>query len=198
MKKINIILVLSILLFGNGIFSQDLFTPENISKAAIELTKKDVKYDGSYYPIPYPNGDVPNKIGVCTDVIIRAYRALGLDLQKEIHEDMINNFDKYPKNWGLNKPDKNIDHRRVPNQMTYFERQGASMPISNRPSSYLPGDIVAWDLGGGITHIGLVVNKKSHDSENFMIVHNIGSGQNIDDCLFNFKIIGHYRFLKKL
>tara|TARA_Y100000768_G_C23828356_1_gene610060 strand:- start:63 stop:656 length:594 start_codon:yes stop_codon:yes gene_type:complete len=197
MKKLNTLFILFIF-FGNIIFSQDTFSSENISKAAIELTKQEVKYDGSYYSIPYPNGDVPNGLGVCTDVVIRTYRSLGLDLQKEIHEDMKNNFDKYPKNWGLKKPDKNIDHRRVPNQMTYFERQGSSLTITNKSENYLPGDVVAWDLGGGITHIGIVVNKKSLFSDNYMIVHNIGAGQNIDDCLFDFKIIGHYRFLNKL
>ena len=197
MKKLNTLFILFIF-FGNIIFSQDTFSSENISKAAIELTKQEVKYDGSYYSIPYPNGDVPNGLGVCTDVVIRTYRSLGLDLQKEIHEDMKNNFDKYPKIWGLKKPDKNIDHRRVPNQMTYFERQGSSLTITNKSENYLPGDVVAWDLGGGTTHIGVVVNKKSLFSDNYMIVHNIGAGQNIDDCLFDFKIIGHYRFLNKL
>ena len=198
MRKIKTIFFLSILLVVNAVFTQESFSPENISNAAIELTKDEVIYDGSYYSIPYPNGDVPDGIGVCTDVIVRTYRLLGLDLQKEIHEDMKNNFDLYPKIWGLKKPDQNIDHRRVPNQMTYFERQGASLTITNDSKNYLPGDIVAWDLGGGTTHIGIVVNKKSSNSENYMIVHNIGAGQNIDDCLFDFKIIGHYRFLKKL
>ena len=198
MKQLNTLYIISILLFGNSIFSQESFLSENISNAAIELTKDEVIYDGSYYSIPYPNGDVPNDIGVCTDVIIRTYRSLGFDLQKEIHEDMKTNFDVYPKIWGLKKPDKNIDHRRVPNQMTYFERQGASLTITNDSKNYLPGDIVAWDLGGGTTHIGIVVNKKSSNSENYMIVHNIGTGQNIDDCLFNFKIIGHYRFLRNI
>ena len=198
MREIKTIFVLSILLVANAVFSQESFSSEDISKAAIELTKYEVKYDGSYYSIPYPNGDVPNGIGVCTDVIIRTYRSLGFDLQKEIHEDMNNNFDLYPKIWGLKKPDKNIDHRRVPNQMTYFKRQGSSLTITDDSKNYLPGDIVAWDLGGGTTHIGIVVNKKSQFSDNYMIVHNIGAGQNIDDCLFDFKIIGHYRFLRNI
>tara|TARA_B100000886_G_scaffold309648_1_gene243950 strand:+ start:1552 stop:2151 length:600 start_codon:yes stop_codon:yes gene_type:complete len=198
MREIKTVFILSILLVVNSVFSQESFSSEDISKEAIELTKYEVKYDGSYYSIPYPNGDVPNGIGVCTDVIIRTYRSLGFDLQKEIHEDMNNNFDLYPKIWGLKKPDKNIDHRRVPNQMTYFKRQGSSLTISNDSKNYLPGDIVAWDLGGGITHIGIVVNKKSQFSDNYMIVHNIGAGQNIDDCLFDFKIIGHYRFLRNI
>ena len=198
MNKLNTLLILYILFSVNTIFSQESFLSENISNAAIELTKDEVIYDGSYYSIPYPNGDIPNGLGVCSDVVIRTYRSLGLDLQKEIHEDMKNNFDKYPKIWGLKKPDKNIDHRRVPNQMTYFKRQGSSLTITNKSENYLPGDVVAWDLGGGTTHIGVVVNKKSLFSDNYMIVHNIGAGQNIDDCLFDFKIIGHYRFLKKL
>jgi len=198
MREIKTVFILSILLVVNSVFSQESFSSEDISKEAIELTKYEVKYDGSYYSIPYPNGDVPNGIGVCTDVIIRTYRSLGFDLQKEIHEDMNNNFDLYPKIWGLKKPDKNIDHRRVPNQMTYFKRQGSSLTISNDSKNYLPGDIVAWDLGGGTTHIGIVVNKKSQFSDNYMIVHNIGAGQNIDDCLFDFKIIGHYRFLRNI
>ena len=196
MKQLRKIYILSILLFGNVIFSQQSFSSEDISKAAIELTNDEVIYDGSYYSIPYPNGDVPDGIGVCTDVIVRTYRLLGLDLQKEIHEDMKNNFERYPKKWGLKKPDKNIDHRRVPNQMTYFVRQDASLTITNKSENYLPGDVVAWDLGGGVTHIGVVVDKKSTYSDNYMIVHNIGAGQNIDDCLFDYKIIGHYRFLK--
>ena len=175
--------------------AQQILSADNISIAALELTKKQVKYDGSYYNIPYPNGDVPDGIGVCTDVVIRTYRANGLDLQKEVHEDMTANFNVYPKNWGLKKPDPNIDHRRVPNLMTYFERQGSKLPVSNKGLDYLPGDLVAWDLGGGVTHIGVVVNIVSRDKKRYQIVHNIGSGQNLEDCLFDFDIIGHYRFL---
>ncbi|PKP37888.1 MAG: DUF1287 domain-containing protein, partial [Bacteroidetes bacterium HGW-Bacteroidetes-15] len=138
----------------------------------------------------------PPSRGVCTDVIVRAYRVLGIDLQKEVHEDMSLNFNLYPKNWGLSKPDKNIDHRRVPNLMVYFARQGEELSITNNPENYLPGDIVAWDLGGGLTHIGIVINKRSVDSKRNLIVHNIGNGQEISDCLFEYKIIGHYRYAK--
>ena len=152
-------------------------------------------YDGSYFSMPYPNGDVPEGIGVCTDVIIRTYRANGLDLQKEVHEDMAENFNLYPKNWGLSSPASSIDHRRVPNLMTYFERQDSKLPITNKGSDYLPGDIVAWNLGGGTTHIGVVVNRLSNDKKRYQIVHNIGGGQVLEDCLFDFDIIGHYRFL---
>ncbi|MDH5367147.1 MAG: DUF1287 domain-containing protein [Cyclobacteriaceae bacterium] len=167
-----------------------------LSDAALSLTDQHVIYDPSYFSIPYPNGDVPADKGVCTDVIIRAYRKMDIDLQKEVHEDMRDNFDFYPKNWGLSKPDKNIDHRRVPNLMTYFSRFGKVKPITNNATYYVPGDIVCWNLGDGITHIGLVVNKKSLDNQRYMIVHNIGSGQVLADCLFDYKIIGHYSFIR--
>ena len=177
--------------------AQQILSADNISSAALELTKKHVKYDGSYYIIPYPGGDVPNGKGVCTDVIIRTYRAIGIDLQKEVHDDMSRYFSLYPKNWGLLKPDTNIDHRRVPNLMKYFERQGAKVPITKKGSDYLPGDIITWSLGSGLTHIGVVVNVPSRDKKRYKIVHNIGAGQVLEDCLFDYKIIGHYRFLRK-
>ena len=169
---------------------------DKLSNAAIELTKQKVIYDPSYFSIPYPNGDIPEGKGVCTDVIIRAYRKLGIDLQKEVHEDMKANFAKYPKNWGLSRPDKNIDHRRVPNLMTFFSRHGTVKKMSNNPADYVTGDIVCWNLGGGTTHIGIVINKKSSDGSRLLIVHNIGAGQVIEDCLFRFKIIGHYSYEK--
>ena len=177
--------------------AQEAFNPKKISDAALELTNNLVKYDGSYYNIPYPNGDVPDGIGVCTDVVIRTYRANGLDLQKEVHEDMTANFNLYPNIWGHKKPDTNIDHRRVPNLMTYFERQGSKLPITNNGADYRPGDVVAWDIGGGTTHIGVVVNIPSIENKGYQIVHNIGAGQVLEDCLFDYKIIGHYRFLRK-
>ncbi|WP_299435711.1 DUF1287 domain-containing protein [uncultured Maribacter sp.] len=166
----------------------------NLSAAALELTNQDVTYDPSYFSIDYPNGDVPSDKGVCTDVVIRAYRKLGVDLQKEVHEDMKANFGKYPKIWGLKTTDKNIDHRRVPNLMTYFKRKGAEKEISEKAIDYLPGDVVCWNLGGAITHIGIVVNKKSKDGKRNLIVHNIGAGQVLQDCLFEYKIIGHYSY----
>jgi len=165
-----------------------------ISDAAISLTKDNVVYDPSYFAIDYPNGDVPKGKGVCTDVVIRTFRKLGVDLQKEVHEDMKANFSKYPKNWGLKTTDKNIDHRRVPNLMTFFEREESALAISQNPDEYLPGDVVAWNLGGAITHIGIVIEPKSEDGKRHLIVHNIGDGQVIEDCLFKFKIIGHYRY----
>ena len=196
MKLNTIKLVLPFLLgLSITLSAQQKFNPEKISDAALELTNQQVIYDGSYYSIPYPNGDVPDGIGVCTDVVIRTYRANGLDLQKEVHEDMQANFNLYPKNWGLKKPDANIDHRRVPNLMTYFERQGSKLSITKNGADYRPGDVVAWDLGGGITHIGVVVDTPSRDNKRYQIVHNIGGGQVLEDCLFDFEIIGHYRFL---
>lgn len=168
----------------------------SLSSAAIELTGQQVRYNAAYVSIPYPMGDVPSNTGVCTDVVIRAYRKIGIDLQKEVHEDMKRNFGVYPKTWGLTKPDTNIDHRRVPNLMTFFARHGTSLPISSSATDYKPGHIVCWDLGGGITHIGIVVNKKSSDSQRYLVVHNIGAGQVLEDCLFSYTIIGHYSFCK--
>lgn len=167
-----------------------------LSDAAFALTSQKVVYDPSYFTISYPNGDIPAGKGVCTDVVIRAYRILGIDLQKEVHEDMKANFGKYPKKWGLTHTDKNIDHRRVLNLMVFFERKGQVKPKSKISAEYKPGDIVCWDLGGGITHIGLVVNNRSTDGLRPLIVHNIGGGQVLADCLFEYKIIGHYVYEK--
>lgn len=176
-------------------FSQESFYLQ-LADSAITLTHDQVIYDPSYFALAYPNGDVPEGKGVCTDVVIRAYRKLGIDLQKEVHEDMTANFLQYPKNWGLKTTDKNIDHRRVPNLMTFFNRHHAVKPITNNPTDYLPGDVVCWNLGGATTHIGIVIDKKSSDSKRPLIVHNIGAGQVIQDCLFDYKIIGHYRYKK--
>jgi uncharacterized protein len=194
MKNISLTILL-IFSFLNCTVGQVDF-PERLSDAALELTLQHVDYDPGYYVIAYPNGDIPDNKGVCTDVIIRAYRKLGIDLQEEVHEDMKANFSLYPQLWGLSKPDKNIDHRRVPNLMVYFERHGKSKPVTNDPKDYIPGDIVCWDLGGGVTHIGLVVNRMSADGKRYLIVHNIGGGQVLADCLFYFKVIGHYQYRK--
>ena len=170
---------------------------KRLSNAAIELTKDKVVYDPRYYTIPYPNGDVPADKGVCTDVIIRAYRKLGIDLQQKIHEDMKANFSKYPKKWGMKSTDKNIDHRRVPNQATFFSRFGSVKKISDKAEDYIVGDIVTWDLGGGITHIGIVTDRMSADKKRPLIVHNIGQGQVLQDCLFSYKVTGHYTYRSK-
>ncbi|HYG19233.1 MAG TPA: DUF1287 domain-containing protein [Ohtaekwangia sp.] len=182
-----------ILLFALPLCAQHEFGLR-LAKAAIGLTARKVIYDPSYFAIPYPNGDVPPDRGVCTDVIIRAYRELGIDLQQAVHEDMKNNFSAYPKNWGLRATDKNIDHRRVPNLMMFFQRHGETLKKSAAPDDYAAGDIVTWDLGNGITHIGIVIDRTFEDHQRKLIVHNIGRGQEIADCLFSFTITGHYRY----
>src|SRR5690349_12033866 len=143
-------------------------------QSALAQTKQRVTYDGSYRRIPYPNGDVPEHIGVCTDVIIRAYRTIGIDLQQRVHEDMRAAFNAYPKLWGLTKPDSNIDHRRVPNLQTYFKRQRAALPVRRDAGVFQAGDLVTWMLPGNLPHIGIVTNRQSSDSKRPLIVHNIG------------------------
>ena len=160
--------------------------------AAVERTNHHVRYVSDYVSIPYPDGDVPADTGVCTDEVIRSYRTVGIDLQKEVHEDIVRAFGAYPHG-EQRHPDKNIDHRRVPNLMVFFSRKGEKFPPSNRLEDYSPGDIVAWDLGGGITHIGIVVDRKGA-SGRYMVVHNIGRGPQMEDVLFHWKVIGHYRY----
>ena len=169
---------------------------KNLVAAAIERTHHVVRYDPAYVRISYPGGDVPADTGVCTDEIIRSYRRLGVDLQKEVHEDMVRNFGVYPRSWRwlLSRPDPNIDHRRVPNLMVFFARKGESLSLSGRADDYTPGDLVTWDLGGGVPHIGVVVDQKSATSGRYMIVHNIGQGPRMEDVLFNWKVTGHYRY----
>lgn len=164
--------------------------------AAEERTHHAVRYDPAYVRIPYPGGDVPEDTGVCTDEIIRSYRAVGIDLQKEVHEDMEKNFSLYPRQrrWLARGPDTNIDHRRVPNLMVFFSRKGESLAITRDAADYLPGDIVTWDLGGGIPHIGIVVDEKSAEGGRHLLVHNIGQGPQREDVLFAWRITGHYRY----
>jgi uncharacterized protein len=164
--------------------------------AAEERTYHTVRYDPAYVRIPYPGGDVPQETGVCTDEVIRSYRAVGIDLQKEVHEDMEKNFSAYPqqRRWSLSQPDANIDHRRVPNLMVFFSRKGEVLPITDRAEDYSPGDLVTWNLGGGVPHIGIVVDEKSAQGSRHLIVHNIGQGPMREDVLFAWKITGHYRY----
>lgn len=192
-KLISLIVIFLFLITVQSNYAQAL-TGKAFSDAAISLTKNRVYYDATYYRINYPNGDVPADRGVCTDVVIRAYRKFGIDLQQLVHEDMKNNFALYPRNWGLKRTDKNIDHRRVPNLQTFFMRKGKRLTVTQKPSDYLPGDIVTWDIGSNVPHIGIVIDKKSSDNIVPLIVHNIGAGQEISDCLFKYKITGHYRF----
>ena len=195
-RLLSIILFLALFVTVYGQSEEELFAEELVT-AALRLTEQDVVYDPAYYAIDYPNGDVPTDRGVCTDVVIRAYRYLGIDLQKEVHDDMEANFNLYPDIWGLSGPDSNIDHRRVPNLMKYFERHGIEKSISNHGGDYLPGDIVCWNLGGAITHIGIIAKTRSRDGSRPMLVHNIGSGQVLEDCLFDYRIIGHYIYQGK-
>ena len=157
--------------------------------------RKTVLYDSSYQVLDYPNGDLPIDRGVCTDVIIRAMRStFNLDLQKLVHEDMKMNFSKYPQKWGLKYPDKNIDHRRVPNLQTFFKRRGWSLDISDKAEDYIPGDIVTCIVPPHLPHIMLVSDKKNSDGISF-VIHNIGAGVQEEDRLFEFELIGHYRII---
>lgn len=169
---------------------------EKLSQAAMELTKNEETYDGSYYCIDYPNGDVPKNIGVCSDVVIRSYRALGTNLQQAVHEDIKENFHLYPhQNWGAKKPDTNIDHRRVPNLQVFFTRYGKKLPVSKNSADYVVGDIVTWNLAskGNIPHIGIISGERS-PSGTPLIIHSIGRGTELSDILFEYKITGHYQY----
>ncbi|ATG16395.1 DUF1287 domain-containing protein [Providencia alcalifaciens] len=176
--------------------------PYALGKNNLELAKKAeqlprlVMYDSSYRQIDYPNGDIPSHYGVCSDVVIRSYRQLGIDLQKRLHEDIKKNFSQYPsqKIWGLSKPDANIDHRRVPNLETFFTRKGTVKPITLKGEDYRPGDIVSWRLDNGRPHIGIVTSIKASNSQSYLVMHNIGYGQVAEDVLFKWKIVGHYSY----
>lgn len=194
MTKLKLILVTLFLLVQPciaGEFEEDFVT------AAIDRTYHEVTYDGSYLAIAYPNGDVPANIGVCTDVVIRSYRKLGVDLQVLVHEDMASNFEEYPSGriWGLTRTDRNIDHRRVPNLQVFFSRNGESIAISQQAQDYAPGDLVTWMLPGNLPHIGIVTDQKSETSGNPLVVHNMGAGPKLEDMLFSFAITGHYRYV---
>ncbi|MEP6342750.1 MAG: DUF1287 domain-containing protein [Maricaulaceae bacterium] len=200
-RIISLSLLASLLCFapasfaGNGAGFQPL--PEKLVDTAQARTLLDIRYDPKYVKLSYPGGDVSADTGVCTDVIIRTFRdGLRFDFQKAVHEDMKVNFSEYPKNWGLTRADKNIDHRRVPNLEAYLKRQGASLPVTKNAEDYRPGDIVSWRLGGRLPHIGIVSDKTSQWGTP-LIIHNVGQGVVEDDLLFNTDIEGHYRFLPR-
>jgi uncharacterized protein YijF (DUF1287 family) len=176
----------------NAAPNRDASLVKTLSEAALAQTKQSTTYDPSYVKLAYPGGDVPLNRGVCTDVIVRAYRKAGIDLQVDVHEEMKAHFSDYPKIYGRKSPDPNIDHRRVPNLMVFFSRRGTILPITKTPESYSPGDIVAWDLGGGVTHIGLVADRMK--GKRYLVVHNIGQGPVLEDVLFDWRIIGHFRY----
>ena len=174
--------------------TREAFT-RSLVAAALERPKHEVTYDPGYVGIEYPGGDVPANAGVCSDEIVRIYRAVGVDLQKEVHEDIVRDPSLYPlSRWKQKRPDRNIDHRRVPNLMVFFSRHGEELAPSSRAKDYAPGDLVAWDLGNGAVHIGIVVDQKALATRRYMIVHNIGAGPKMEDVLFDWKVIGHYRY----
>lgn len=170
---------------------------KKILESARRQTRTTTGYTQKYFSIDYPNGDVPAHTGACTDVVIRSFRAAGVDLQKEVHEDMKLNFAAYPQIWGLRGTDTNIDHRRVPNLRRYFERKGRSLPVTSKGGDYKPGDVVSWDLNGrGMTHIGIVSNVWNESTGRYSIIHNIGSGTRLEDRLFDWEITGRYRYFE--
>jgi uncharacterized protein YijF (DUF1287 family) len=187
-------LVLALLLLAQPAAPQAESTfSDRLAAAALAQLEHRVWYDPSYYRIPYPNGDVPDSVGVCTDVIVRAYRSVGVDLQKLVHEDVVSSL----RGYGITRADASIDHRRVPNLMKFFKRQGAALPVSGSAQDYRAGDVVAWQLAPGLTHIGIVVWKPDSTAEAPLVVHNIGRymrGPDLEDCLFNWPVIGHYRY----
>jgi len=173
--------------------SRSTIDAHQLVDAAVAQTRSRVIYDGSYRRIAYPGGDVPESIGVCTDLIIRAYRRVGVDLQVEVHEDMTRAFGSYPQLWGMSRPDPNIDHRRVPNLQAFFRRSGAELPPSREAVVYRAGDLVTWMLPGNLPHIGIVSSDTSRAGTP-LVVHNIGRGPEIEDALFNYRVTGHYRY----
>lgn len=177
------------------VFAQSM--QKRFINAAIARTHQEVRYDGSYRQISYPGGDVPQNIGVCTDVVIRTYRKIGVDLQQLVHQDMQHNFQQYPsqKLWGLTRPDTNIDHRRVPNLQAFFKRHGKVLPVTEQGDDYIPGDLVTWVLPNHRPHIGIVSDRNALISGHPMIVHNIGAGPELEDMLFDYKISGHFRYM---
>lgn len=210
MKKRSIILTLLILLalagvipvvrywpfirqyLPTGSYTQLPAAPDNLAAMARRQIGVTVKYDPTYETLSYPGGDVPMERGVCTDVVIRAMRLKGIDLQKAVHEDMKRHFSCYPNNWGLTRPDKNIDHRRVPNLRVYFTRRGWSLPVTQHPGDYKPGDIVTCRVSSGRPHI-MIVSDRADSSGTPMVIHNMGNGTRENPQLFTFPLTGHYR-----
>ena len=171
------------------------FDGGTVARAAMQQVGVTVLYDPGYTRIKYPNGDVSRERGVCTDVVIRAFRAVGIDLQQKVHEDMGANFKAYPQKWGLARPDSNIDHRRVPNLQTWFSRQHRALPASRNAADYRAGDVVSWKLPNGLDHIGVVSATRTAQHRP-LVVHNIGAGAQEEDVLFAWPITGHYRWFK--
>jgi uncharacterized protein YijF (DUF1287 family) len=197
LKSKAVLIVGLLLLVGAGDVAAQPLRSEQLAgviAAATAQVGTTVFYDPAYERLAYPGGDVPMERGVCTDVVVRALRAANVDLQQLVHVDMKAAFSAYPRQWGLSRPDPNIDHRRVPNLMTFFERKGKALALSQNPAAYLPGDVVAWRLPRGRLHVGVVSDQKAPDADRYLLVHNIGAGAQAEDILFAFEIIGHYRY----
>ncbi|GAB6909361.1 conserved hypothetical protein [Desulfosarcina cetonica] len=192
-RRITALLVLIGLLLGVPALLVVADPPSGLvtaARAQIGITRI---YDPAYVKLTYPGGDVPRDRGVCTDVVIRAMRdAFGLDLQQRVHADMRAHFDRYPRHWGLSRPDPNIDHRRVPNLQTFFKRQGWALPVSSRPADYRPGDLVTCTVPRHRPHIMIVSNRKTATGVPY-VIHNIGAGAREEARLFEFPLTGHYR-----
>lgn len=167
--------------------------PARLVAAARAQVGVTLRYDPAYARLAYPGGDVPADRGVCTDVVVRAYRALGIDLQVRVHQDMKAAWEAYPRAWGLRAPDPNIDHRRVPNLAAFLRRQGAALPVTQAPEDYRPGDLVTWRLSSGVPHIGLVSDRKDASGRP-LVLHNLGAGVKEEDILFAYAVTGHFRW----
>lgn len=196
------IVVLRCLLLLSGFLSagasaQLTSDTDRMVAAAMAQVGVTILYAPAYRRLDYPGGDVPIDRGVCTDVLIRALRTVGVDLQVEVHRDMQAGFDAYPDHWGLNRPDPNIDHRRVPNLERFFQRAGKSLPVSTDPEDFMPGDFVSWRLDGGQPHIGIVSGTLAADGRRPLIIHNIGNGVQVEDVLLDWKMTGHFRYFAR-
>jgi uncharacterized protein len=179
---------------GSGLSDRQTAFLDALADAAADRAAARVVYDPSYVEIAYPGGDVAPDRGVCTDLVVRAFRDVDVDLQRDVHVDMADHFDDYPAIWGSESPDSNIDHRRVPNLMVLFARHGQVLPITDQPGDYRPGDIVTWDLGRGLTHIGIVTRSRAPASDRPLVAHHVGGNPTVDDVLFAWTIIGHFRY----
>jgi uncharacterized protein YijF (DUF1287 family) len=193
-RLVGLVLAASFVLAGACLANT---TPaQQFIRAAAALENRDVGFDRGYRRIAYPMGDVPANVGVCADVVVRAYRGIGIDLQQLVHEDMKRHYSLYPNIWGLAGPDANIDHRRVLNLRAFFAHHAKVLTITNDPKDYRPGDLVTWNLDprGSTPHIGIVMPKRSADGKRLLILQNMGRGQIYQDLLFAYKITGHYRY----
>jgi uncharacterized protein YijF (DUF1287 family) len=194
-QRFMVMRLLSLSLFALSALSANAAPKDDFLASAAAQIGRTVSYDPAYTALAYPGGDVPISTGVCTDVLVRAFRQIGVDLQKDVHEDMKKSFAAYPHLWNLRSPDTNIDHRRVPNLMAFFKRLGKAVPVTREAADYRPADIVAWRLPDGRPHIGIVSAEPSEQQpDRFKIIHNIGAGARSEDRLFDFEIIGHYRY----